>query len=98
MADSITRTRLEQDFADFHEKNPKVYELFKRFTFEAIRRGHKHFSSDAVVHRIRWETSVVTTTADVDWKINNNLTPYYARKFMQDYPMYKGFFRTRETA
>ena len=86
--------RIEAAFWTFHAKNPKVYELFDRFTRYAIGRGRKNFSVSIIVERIRWETTIETT--DGDFKINNNYRAYYARLWMRDNPLYAGFFRTRE--
>jgi hypothetical protein len=77
----------------FDKENPQVYTLFKQFTFEAIQAGRKVLSAELIINRIRWETEVVTT-GDT-YKINQNWKPYYARKFMQDFPEYRDFFRTR---
>ena len=85
--------KLEQRFGAFHTENPNVYSLFKRFTFEVIRRGHQHYSADAVIHRIRWETGVVTQGDD--FKINNNWVSAYVRLFERDHPQHAGFFRKR---
>jgi len=87
------KTPTTKQFLKFHPKNPKVYELFKKFTFEAIAAGHKNLSAYLIVNRIRWETNVVTT--DKNFKIDNNLIPYYARVFANEYPEHKGFFRTK---
>jgi hypothetical protein len=84
---------LEQDFVEFHAKNPHVYKLFDQFTKALISRGYAHQSADVVLHRIRWETLIETT--DDTFKINNNYSAYYARLWMRDNPTYKGFFRTR---
>ena len=62
---------LVTEWKHFHVKNPEVYELFKRFAFEAINKGHLRLSSEMIINRIRWETSVVTS--DKDYKINNEL-------------------------
>ena len=79
----------------FHIANPQVYTLFKRFAFEAINAGHLHYSADAICHRVRWHTSMVTR--DDHFKINNNWAPYYARQFMSDFPEHDEFFRLRKT-
>jgi hypothetical protein len=34
-------------------------------------------------------------TTDAEWKLNNNWTPYYARKLMANEPELKGFFEIR---
>lgn len=80
-------------FDQFDNDNPKVWELFQRFTFELINKGRKRYSSDGVLHRIRWETAL--TTDDQTYKLNNNWSPYYARKFHKTYPQHAGFFATR---
>lgn len=81
----------------FHREHPKVWELFVQFTFELIDRGFKHYSAQhGVFARIRWETD----QADVDgrsmFKLNNNYSPFYARRFMKMYPQHNGFFRVRK--
>lgn len=78
----------------FVEKNPTVWRLFVRFTHELIRAGREHYSSDAVIHRIRWYT-VVETHGD-EFKVNNNFSAVFARWFHEAYPEHAGFFRTRE--
>ena len=99
----ISGPQLHAKWQKFHHNNPRVYELFKKFTFQAIQAGHKSFSADAICHRIRWETSIVTLEEEVNpdtggkLKICNNHVAYYGRKFMSDYPEYAGFFRTRDT-
>lgn len=80
-------------FWEFHKSNPNVYELFKRFTFELIQRGHKHYSSDAVIHRIRWHTSLETTGDG--FKVNDHYPAFYSRLFHRDYPEHDAFFRKR---
>lgn len=77
----------------WHRANPHVYELFKRFTFDVIKRGHKHYSSKAIFERIRWHTDIETTGEE--FKMSNNYTPYYARLFMKDFPDHADFFRTK---
>ena len=84
---------LVTEWKHFHVKNPEVYELFKRFAFEAINKGHLRLSSEMIINRIRWETSVVTS--DKDYKINNDYKPFYARLFMEENQTYGNFFNTR---
>lgn len=78
----------------WHKENPHVYELFKRFTYEAIAKGHDRLSAWLIVNRIRWET-MVETRGD-DFKISNDFIAYYARLFMHEHPEYDGFFRTKQ--
>ncbi len=86
----------ETRFEKFDRAYPEIWRLFVVFTLDRIEKGFEHYSSDAIVHRIRWETD-----ASVDdgfgFKINDHFTAYYARKFHDDYPEHKGFFRTRHS-
>ena len=84
---------LVTEWKHFHVENPEVYELFKRFAFEAINKGHLRLSSEMIINRIRWETSVVTS--DKDYKINNDYKPFYARLFMEEHQTYGNFFNKR---
>jgi len=86
---------LTDKFNQYHRDNPQVYELFKRFTFMAIKRGHNRLSAWMIVNRIRWETSIETFSVD-EYKISNDYIALYARMFMRDHPEYDGFFKTKE--
>lgn len=89
----VTKHPAREKFEQFDNENPYAWELFKQFTFEAIRNGHRQFSIALVTERIRWET--VMKSSDSDFKINNNHKAFFARKFHEEYPMYNGIFRTR---
>ncbi len=87
-------SQLLLDFTLFHLANPHVYELFKKFTFQAIKSGREHFGVGAIWERLRWETQI--ETVNEEYKLNNNHRAYYARMFMNDFPTHSGFFRTRK--
>lgn len=88
-------TPADRRFAEFDGLNPVVWTLFQRFTNELVLAGFEHYSADAVLHRVRWETAI--GMGDRGFKINNNFTPYYARKYHQKYPARAGFFRLRQS-
>tara|TARA_R110001599_G_scaffold343047_1_gene565352 strand:- start:326 stop:712 length:387 start_codon:yes stop_codon:yes gene_type:complete len=87
-------TKHSRAFEEFDEENPIVWELFQRFTGEAIDAGLEHFGSQAILERIRWETTVTTSGV---FKINNNFGPFYARKYHRHHPSNDGFFITRKS-
>ncbi len=89
MADATIQER----FAEFHRDNPKVYELFQRFTYQALQTGRKRFGARMIWERMRWYTTVETN--DLEFKLNDHYPPYYARLFMARHPKYAGFFETR---
>lgn len=90
MCDAETARRFEEVDA----ANPEMWRLFVYFTKVMINRGFPHYSARAVMHRVRWETAQPLED-ESSYKINNNWSPYYARKFHAEYPEHHGFFRNR---
>ena len=86
---------LAEKFEKFDTENPGVYFLFKRFANDLIKMGRKKISAALIVERIRWEVNIMTKSDDV-FKLSNNHTAFYARKFMNDYREHGEIFRTRE--
>ena len=85
---------MEVKFQNFNKENPRVYELYKRFAFSLIEKGHERLGSKMIMERIRWETKISTT--DHEYKINNNYTAYYARMFVKEFPYLIDKFRFRK--
>lgn len=83
-----------EEFLKFHQQNPQVWVLFEKFTLECINRGFKRYSADAVIHRVRWETDIVTVGGI--FKINDHHVTYYARMFHANHLEHEGFFKIRE--
>ena len=81
-------------FATVDMNNPDFWRLFERFTFDMIRRGFQHYSARAVFDRVRWETATPLDDGS-GFKIGNDWSPWYARKFHLLHPAHDGFFRTR---
>jgi hypothetical protein len=70
-----------------------VCQLFEELTFKVRAVGFDRYSSDAVLHRIRWEYQIERGRRD--FKCNNNWTADLSRWFMKKYPAAKGFFEIR---
>jgi hypothetical protein len=87
--------KLKQQWWKWHKENPHVWKLFEKYTMQAIHAGHNHYSSMAIIERIRWHSDVETTGDK--FKINNNHKTYYSRYFHHMHPEHDGFFRLRET-
>jgi hypothetical protein len=88
--DAITAQR----FADFHAANPQVYATLLRFALEAKRAGRTRMSINLLAERLRWH-STVEVNGD-EFRVNNNLRPYFARLLMEQEPELSGFFETRK--
>ena len=88
------KTKLQVDFERFDAKNPQVWQLFVKMAERAIDNGFEHYSAKTIFEVMRWQCDIKTT--DFDFKLNNNYTAYYARKFRNIYPLYGDFFETRK--
>ena len=89
------RDEIAEQCDNFHKEHPEVWDLFVQFTNEMIERGFSNYSCKAIFERIRWEKDA-GGDGTTQFKLNNNYTALYARRFMKMYPEYEGFFRTRE--
>lgn len=84
------------NFDEYHAKNPHIWEAFKKYAWEAKRKGFKNYSANGIFEIIRWHTPVAAEGHPPQFKIGNNFRPDYARKLMDEDPEnFAGFFRTR---
>src|SRR5262245_26204447 len=71
----------------------QVLTKFEELTFQVIDRGFDRYSSDAILHRVRWHEQV--ERGNREFRCNNNWTAGLARWFMEKYPEHAGFFELR---
>lgn len=64
-----------------------------RFTLDLIAAGHKKYSAQAIIERMRWHMTV--EKGDRDFKLNDHWKPYLSRYFAELYPEHAGFFNYR---
>jgi hypothetical protein len=94
--DEAARPKTAQEcFEAFDQAHPDIWRLFKENAFKLIRRGHDHWSADAILHVIRFEHA--TSTQGQLPKINNNLAAAYSRKWAREFPEYRDFFQYRDS-
>jgi len=86
----------DQDFCEYHQKNPQVYTQFRRVTLQTIQKGFKRYSAKGIFEIVRWHSGVRAEDPE-GFKINNNFVPFYARMFMREYPQHEEFFETRKS-
>lgn len=70
-----------------------VARLFEKLAFDIIEKGFDHYSSDAILHRIRWHYAIERGIRD--FKCNNNWTSKLARWFVNKHPQHAKFFELR---
>lgn len=85
----------QQKFTEFDNRNPEIWQMFCEFSFQLINLGFQRYSADAILHRVRWETAVRGVRDQ--YKINNNYSAFYARKFRETHPRYAAFFEMRRS-
>jgi len=90
---------IDQRFVDFDRSNPHVWTEFEAMALRLSRAGHKRYSADAILHVIRYDYDVRTLRASDSsdgFKINNDFSSRYARKFARQHPELSSFFEQRK--
>lgn len=102
---SQTGKTISQAFEEFDVANPEVYETIKKLALHAISLGKKRISFYMLTEVVRWEIYLKThehagvTLKGADdrrFKISNNYRPYYARKFINEFPQHADKIEVRE--
>jgi hypothetical protein len=69
-------------FLAFDKAHPDVWKRFCEISIDLLKKGHVRYSSDGILHVIRWHYH--TTTSGKAPKINNNYSSFYSRKWEMD--------------
>jgi hypothetical protein len=93
--DGVSFTPEQVAVFDREKAEDSIQDLFKRFAGELRNKGRRGYSSDMILHRIRWHYAV-NQERDEGFKLNDHFTSRYARKLIQDDPLFDGFFETRK--
>jgi hypothetical protein len=83
---------MRETFEQYQERNPRIYKEFKHYVFQLIEAGETKIGSKSIFEQIRWQSKI---KKEGEFKINNNYTADYARKFEQDFPHFAGIFEKR---
>lgn len=97
--DTYGKKPLEQRYNEWVLENIHIYDLFCKFTLEAINAGHAKISHWLIVNRLRWEVEVVTKGMcedDKEYKISNDYIAFLARDFIKDHPEHKDIFNLKQ--
>lgn len=70
----------------YHAQHPDVWKQFEALALEMARRGETRWSAKGIFEVIRRQCRV---------NVNNNMTAWYARHFLDLHPELPGFFRLR---
>ena len=83
------------NFQEYNEQHPEVYKGFIKLALQTKAKGFKHYSARTIVHVLRFHSDV--SENGTEYKINDHVTPMFARQAMQDYPELDGFFELRRS-
>jgi hypothetical protein len=83
---------MKETFEQYQQRNPRIYKEFVNYAMELINAGETRIGSKAIFERIRYQSKIDRID---EFKINNNYTADYARKFEQDFPHFAGIFEKR---
>ena len=72
----------------------EVAVLFEQLALQVAQAGHSRYSSDAILHRIRWHMHI--ERGDREFKCNDHWTSQLSRWFLAKHPELPKFFETRE--
>lgn len=87
---------LKDAFTKYEEKNPHVYEAFKKNALELAKAGVRKTSAWLIINKMRWD-SMVSVNTELDYKIPNDFIGIYARRFMSEHPEYGSLFSVKST-
>ena len=87
---------IDQDFLEYHEKNPHVYQAFLAQAFRAINLGRKKISFKMIMNYLRWEVYLKTEDQQCTYKINDAYGSRYAEMFVAGHPQHADKVEMRE--
>jgi len=82
----------------FHKRRPEVMDRFIEIVSELMQQGHRHYSSDGILHIVRFELNRGKKDEKEIYKINNNYSAFYSRYFLYLYPEFPKFFELRKVS
>lgn len=92
--DDCERYQLEADPGMmFHRENPHVYHQLRALALGLVDAGQTHYSIKGLFEVLRYDAALRTN--GTPYKLNNNLTAFYARLLMLREPRLDQFFRLR---
>ncbi|RKY10425.1 MAG: hypothetical protein DRP56_01010 [Planctomycetota bacterium] len=84
------------EFEQYDADHPAIWPAFEYQTLWLIGKGFEHYGAKAVFEHVRYRL-IDRHGKKGHFKLNNNFTACYARKFMRMYPQFNEFFETRKS-
>lgn len=87
---------IQEQFEQFHARNPVVYVLLEGFTQQMVDRGRRRIGIRMLWERVRWEIILNTEDPNSDYKINDHYHSRYVRLLIQRHPEWETLFELRK--
>lgn len=87
------KEQFSDDFLVWIQSNEHVFDAFCEQVFLVIRKGFTHYSSKTIIEVLRHHSAI--SESGIQYKLNNNVTPYLPRLFDLMYPEHAGLFEYR---
>lgn len=81
---------------DFDREHPGVYREFRAIAMQTRAAGFKHYSARTIIHVMRHHSGISMGPAG-QFKIDNRVSPYLARRLAKDEPDLADFFEFRRS-
>ena len=92
---SNTEIPVEVRAQNWLNKPPRVYGEFKRYAWEALMAGCTKIGAKAIAERVRWDFKLYGDKKTKDFKVNNIVVTYMAKKLAQEEPVFEKLFEFR---
>lgn len=79
------------NFQQYDQSNKHIYELYKMIAIRMAKEGRRQIGSKYIFEQMRYEYSFRSNNDP--FKVNNNMAPHYARKFVLEHPQYGNLFK-----
>lgn len=86
---------IQERFEEFHAAHPEVYEEFRAIAQQLYDQGWRHYGAGTIYEVLRFHADTADGRDAEPFKLNNTFRSRYARKLMEEYPHFQGFFETR---
>jgi hypothetical protein len=87
---------IQEQFEEFHRRNPEVFALLERFTQQVVDRGRRKIGIRMLWERVRWEVMLSTEDPCSDYKINDHYHSRYVRLLIKAHPEWESLFELRK--
>lgn len=92
----MAKKTIQERFEAFHVAHPHIYDEFRAIAQQLYDQGWRHYGAGTIYEVLRYHADTADGRDAEPFKLNNIYRSRYARKLMDEYPHFAGFFETRK--